>query len=100
MVFEVQKGRECSKLVIAMEVEIQKGLDVEVKLTNELSKTQSQLVTTQEALGFSQAETKETKVLYNTQVGLTDHERGQKNRWKLATGFAILVIIGQIVFGG
>lgn len=100
MAFEVSKGRQCNKLVLSMEAEIQRGIDVEIKLLDELSKTEQQLNATQDALKLINAENAEIMSLYNTQLKLTKQAEGQARRWKIGAGFAIFVIFGQLFFGG
>lgn len=97
---EVEKGRACDTLVKYQERELNKGLAVEIKLRNELNISEQQLVTQSEATGFARASEQEWRNRFENQKAITKQEKRQKNKWKVATGFTILVIIGQMVFGG
>ena len=99
MVFEVQKGRECGELVKFQANELQKGLNVEVKLTNELHVSEQQVVANAQAAAFAKAGEKEWQTKYGIQEDITDHYKGQNTNLKVGLGFAILVIIGQNIFG-
>lgn len=99
MVFEVKKGRECGELVKFQANELQKGLDVEVKLTNELRISEQQVVANAQAAAFAKAGEKEWQIKYGIQEDMTGHYKGQNTRLKVGLGFSLLVIIGQAVFG-
>lgn len=98
MVFEVQKGRECGELVKFQANELQKGLNVEVKLTNELHVSEQQVVANAQAAAFAKAGEREWQAKYGIQEDITDHYKGQNTKLKVGLGFAILVIIGQTIF--
>ena len=99
MAFEVQKGRECGELVKFQANEIQKGLNVEIKLNNELHIAQELSAANDQAAAFAKAGENEWQAKYGIQEDITDHYKGQNTNLKVGLGFAILVIIGQTIFG-
>ena len=99
LAFETYQGRQCKELVKFQANEIQKGLNVEIKLNNELHIAQEISVANAHAAAFAKAGEKEWQTKYGIQEDISDHYKGQNTKLKVGLGFAILVIIGQAVFG-
>ena len=100
LTFEVYQGRACGELVKFQANEIQKGLNVEIKLRNELSTANQLAATNAQAASFAKAGEKEWENKSGIQEDIAGHYKAENGKLKIGLGLAILVIIGQIVFCG
>lgn len=90
MIFEVKRGRQCDSLAQFQANEIHKGLAVEISLTNELHGAREQIETMFEAINYRGEQLWEKDMQIDVQKQLTEHEKDQKNKWKLTT-FILIV---------
>lgn len=90
---DAQKADECGKLIKFQEVEIQKGLGVEVHLRNENEALNKTIVSQNTELALAKGELSETKGQLDNQKKLTRHEKKQKGKFKWAFFAAISYII-------
>lgn len=97
MIFEIKRGRICDSLVLFQANEIQKGLEVERSLTNELNGAKEQIALMNEALNASREIIRQKDIQIEGFDKMWKNERRQKNKWKAGAIFSFIVIL-EIVF--